>query len=349
MRARLSILAQIAVAVSILFWLPTPSIAADDEDQDVVVLTSGNRMTGRIRYLARGQLTFRIDGAGTVSINTNNVEMLQSSRTFDVQLPSGERLSGSIAGIEPGVLQVRTATGTRSVPMRDVIRIDWTGATVRERTSAEIELGLDFVSVGDAIDWTFNGEVDNRTLNYRTELSLDSLLRRQDSDTTQKRNDLLLTTRRFLQNRWFVLGQLEANEDQQLDLDSRYLAGVALGKTLAQSSRTELALFGGIDYILEDYSGVPGNNSELEVMLAAEWDWFEVGGDTELDTRTTVYQSTERSRTRVEVDVNLHRNFFRSFYWAFNIFESYDSDPPAGAEKSDFGVTLAVGLSLSRL
>jgi hypothetical protein len=346
MRRTLSLL--LALPGVFALCVPLPSIAADDE-VDTVALTSGNRMTGSIRELARGQLTFRIDGAGTVKINTNNVEKLESNRMFDVELPSGERLSGAIAGVEPGVLQVRTATGTRSVPMRDVIRIDRVGATVRERTSAEVELGFGFISADDAMDWTFSGGVDNRTKNYRTELSLDSLIRRQNSDTTQKRNDLLLTTRRFLRDRWFVLGQLEASNDQQLDLDSRYLAGAAAGRILAQSNRTELAVFGGLDYILEDYSGVPGNNSEVEVMLAAEWDWFEVGGDTELDTRATIYQSTERSRTRVELDLSLHRDFFRNFYWSINIFESYDSDPPPGLKDSDFGLTLAVGLSLSRL
>lgn len=337
------------VSVPILVALlcaPVPSLA---DEVDTVVLTSGNRMTGRIRELARGQLTFRIDGAGTVDINTNNVERLESARMFDVELPSGERLSGTIAGVEPGKLEIRTPSGTRSVPMRDVIRIDWVGATVRERTSAEVELGFDFVSGGDAIDWTFHGNIDNRTLNYRTELTFDSLVRKADSTTTQQRNDLTLTTRRFLQNRWFVLGELKAADDQQLDLDSRYLAGAALGNTLAQSSRTEFAVFAGLDYMLEDYSGIPGNNSEIEVMLAAEWDWFEVGGDTEFDSRATIYQSTERSRMRFELSASLHRTFYRNFYWAINLFESYDSDPPPGLENSDFGITLAVGLSLSRL
>ena len=332
-----------------LFLLVT-AIPAIAEDTDMVSLTSGNKLTGRILELARGRLTFRITGAGTVDINVTNIETLSSDRMFDVELPSGEWLSGSIAGSAAGTLSIRNASGApQTVPMKDVIRMTGVGANLRERTSGDLELGFDYGSVDHAIDWTFSGDMRNRTRNYLNEISLDSLLRRESGDTTQRRTDLALASRRFFPGRWFLMGRLEGADDKDLGLDSRYLAAAAGGKTLLQSSRTTLSAYAGIDYVLEDYSGVPGNDSSAEALAALEWDWFEPGGDTELETRTTVYRSFDRSRWRAEATASLRRDIFRNFYWSVNLFESYDSDPPLGLERSDFGLTFAVGLSLGRL
>ncbi len=335
-----------ALTVLVLLGVVPPAHA---EDTDVVVLTSGNRMTGRIRELSRGELTFVIEGARPIDINARNIAQLASTRTFDIELGSGERLTGTISATLPGKLAVRGAGGLRTVEMKDVIRITWIGASIRERTSASLALGFDFLSAGDAVDWTFDGEVEHRTRYYLTEASLDSLVRKQNHETTQRRTDFEIATRRFLPDRWFVLGRFEARDDQELGLDSRLLAGGAVGATLVQSNRTVLALYGGLDYMLEDYSGIRGTDGSVEALGALEWDWFEIGADTELDTRATVYRSFDRSRARVEFDGSLRRNIFRNFFWSLNLFESYDSDPPPGFEHSDFGLTLAVGLALRRL
>lgn len=333
--------------VLVLLVAATPATA---EDNDVVLLTSGNRLVGRIIELARGQLTFRITGAGTVDINVTNIETLSSERMFYVELPSGEWLSGSIASAGPGMLAIREASGaTRTVSMNEVIRMTWIGATMRERTAGDLEVGFDYVSDNDAIDWTFAGDLRNRTRNYLNELSLDSLLRRESGDTTQRRTDLELASRRFFPGRRFIMARVEASEDRELDLDSRYLVAGAGGLTFLQSSRMTLSAYAGVDYILEDYRGVPGNDNSAEALAAVEWDWFEPGGDTELETRTTVYRSFDRERWRGEATASLRRDIFRNFYWSINLFHSYDSDPPADLENSDFGLTIAVGLSLGRM
>lgn len=334
------------LSVLVLLVAATPAIA---EDNDVVSLTSGNRLIGRILELSRGQLTFRITGAGTVDINVANVETISSDRAFYVELPSGEWISGSIAGSAPGTLAIRTDSGaTRNVPMPDVIRMTWVGANLRERSSGDVELGFNYSSADDAIDWTFSGTMRNRTRNYLNEISLDSLLRRQDGDTAQRRNKLELASRRFFQGRRFIIGRFEASEDRELDLDSRFLVAGAGGMTFLQSSRTTLSAYAGLDYILEDYRGLSDDNS-AEALAALEWDWFEPGGDTELETRATAYKTLDRGRWRVEATASLRRDFFRNFYWAINLFESYDSEPPPGLEHSDFGLTLAIGLSLGRM
>ena len=112
--------------------LLTAAGAAHAQD-DVVELTTGNRLIGTIRSLYRGELRFSIAGAGTVNINWSNVELLESARMMDVELASGERLSGAVQSPAAKELEVTGEAGTRTVPMADVVRIHPIEPLVRDR------------------------------------------------------------------------------------------------------------------------------------------------------------------------------------------------------------------------
>jgi putative salt-induced outer membrane protein YdiY len=319
------------------------SFPASATDKDVVVLTTGNHLAGELIEMKRGQLSFSIDGAGAVDIDWGNVVSLQSGQDLDVELSSGERLSGSLVAGPSGRLEVTTPKGPRSVERSSVVRITPIAGTFRERTDGFLDLGFDVLSANDEIDLTLNAEAEHRSRHYLTYAALSSLVRRQDDETSQRRNHLEVGARRLLRERWFAQGQLEAEEDFELGLDSRYLVSGALGRTLVQTNRTSFAAFAGLDYVVEDYRDISGSNDYPEVLTAIEWDWFEIGGNTELLTEATAHFSLERSRTRFEVTASLHRDLIRNFYWSVNLFESYDSDPPEGLEKSDLGVSFTLG------
>jgi hypothetical protein len=318
--------------------------AAAHAGEDEVVLTSGNRMTGTIRELERGQLSFSIDGArNRTKIKWSNIAELRSPKTFDIELASGERYSGPIA-ISSGALQLGAANGLRTLEMRDVLRIEPVTGAFFDRVDGGVDLGLDFLSAGDEIDWTLNADLARRTPRHLTELTINSLLRRHDDVTAQRRNHIDLTRRRFRENRWFALGQLLAEEDRELDLKSRYLIAAAYGRTLVQSHRTTFSLYGGVDVDWEEYRGFE-DETVFEVLGALEWDWFEVGGDTQLGAKATTYFDPDDSRVRFELTSTLRRDFASDYYWSLNLYESYNSDPPEGLEKSDFGISIAIGRS----
>ena len=325
--------------LALLLWTASGH-AADD----FVALSSGNRMSGEIERLSRGQLFFSIDGAGTVEIDWQNIMSLRSPRTFDVELASGQRYIGEIVSLSAGALEIRTATGVERIDMKQLVRIEPIHADFTDRVSGSIDLGFDFLTAHDEIDWTLNAAVEHRTLNYLTQSSISSLLRRHDDETTQRRNHFEIGSRRLLENRWFVLGQLEAEEDRELDLDSRFLILGALGRSLVQTNRTVLSAYAGVDLSRERFRGLDTQN-EPEILAALEWDWFDAGSDTELMIEATSYFGVDNSRIRFDIESSLRRDVFSNFYWSLNLFESYNSDPPEGLEKSDLGVSITIGRS----
>ena len=312
---------------------------------DVVTLTSGNRMTGEIRELSRGQLEFSIDGVrGWSNIAWNNIESLESAQRFEIMLASGERITGTVASLSKGQLEIQTDAGVRAVAQDDVVFIRAVGATFTERLEGSIDLGLELLTAGDVVDWTLNAEATHRTRNYVSKASITSRVRESDNVTTHRRNYLDVSTRRLMESRWFVLGAFKAEEDRELDLDTRLLLGAAVGRTLAQSNRTTFAAYGGFDMAREEFTGLDADDVP-EVLGAIEWDWFEIGGALDLLLNATTYYSLDESRVRFELDGSLRHDVFTNYYVALNVFESYNSDPPSGFEKSDFGVSISFGRS----
>lgn len=310
---------------------------------DVVTLTSGNRLTGEIRELSRGELEFSIDGVrGWSGIDWRNIESLESAQRFDIVLASGERTSGVITSLSKGKLEIQTDAGRQTIEQRDLIFMRAVGASFVDRIAGSIDLGLEFLTADDQFDWTLNADLTHRTRNYLTNVYLTSLVRQNSDETTQRRNRFELDSRRLLDRRWFVLGELIAEEDKELGLDSRFLLGAAFGRTLVQSSVTLFALYGGFDVSREQFAGL-GTENEPEALAAIEWDWFEIGGDFELLMKATTYYGLDDSRVRFDLDGSLRHDIFGDYYLALNLFESYNSDPPAGYEKSDFGASFTFG------
>jgi len=332
-----------ASACAPLLALLVVTAMRDAAADDLVVLTSGNRMTGAIVELSRGVLTFAIDGAGRVDIDWNNVEALESTEPMQVELVAGERFSGSIRTASPTRLVVVTDSGAVPVESVDVVRITPLRTGFLARTRGSLELGFNALNANDELDWTIHGELAHRMQHYLTELSVDSLVRRRDDAERQQRNDVVLQSRRFLRNRWFGLGILELEENRELGLRSRALFGAAVGRTLRQTNRTILAVYAGLDYERERYRELPGTESDTEALGALEWDWFEVNGDTELEAKLTVFSSLEHSRNRAKLAVTLRRTIVRGYYWSVSLYEDYDSDPPADFEDTDYGLGLAIG------
>ena len=63
---------------------------------EVVELSSGDRVTGEIKGLDRSYLTFRTIDLGTVQIRWQRVVRLNSNRMLEIVLVDGRRLQGSV-------------------------------------------------------------------------------------------------------------------------------------------------------------------------------------------------------------------------------------------------------------
>ena len=109
------------------------------------------------------------------------------------------------------------------------------------------------------------------------------------------------------------------------------------------NNRTQrLELFAGLANNSENFEGQPSVDS-LEGILGSR---YRLRSFADLDASLIVFPSLDGGdRYRVQFDASLSFDLFSDLDFKTTFYDRYDSQPPAGNEKSDYGVT--VGLSWS--
>lgn len=328
-------------------------VIAHAQPPAVVEVATGDRITGDVRRLERGRLDFRTPAApgaqrwaGTISIVWSEVVRLTSTQTLEIELSSGERFTGSISSPAAGQLVVQTSRGpSRPIALKDIVRIIRIEDGFRARTTSSIDFGLTFTIAEKARSYTLNGDAEHVSPSHRyeTRVAATSWLSARDDADRLTRNEYSVEVRRVLSNRWFAVGKAEFQQDKPQELDSRFLGMGGVGRLLVHTNRTVIDVRGGLDYDAENYQNRDSTDHSGELFGGLDWAWFEPGSATEAGVATTGFVSLARSRFRLNVDGNIHRDVIWDIYWALNIHERYDSNPPDDRPRTDFGLSFTLG------
>ena len=170
------------------------------------------------------------------------------------------------------------------------------------------------------------------------------MLSQQDERATDTRNDVTLEVRRLFVNRWFIVGLLEGQQDDDLELDWRTEVGGGAGRILVESPDTLLLAEGGIDYNAENYSVADDTDRSAEVFGEVVWEWSPSGPAAASVTAKTEI-SLDRARVRLGLDAHLRRDMFWNLYWSVHVFDDADSDPPEDGPTNSFGLSFGLGWS----
>lgn len=329
-------------------------VAASGQAPALVEVAAGDRIHGDVRRLERGRLAFRtathsLPGAqrwgGTVAIVWTEVVRLESEQVLEVELSSGERHAGTVSSPSSGRLVVETASGATSpLALHDIVSIIPLEAGFRARTTGTLDVGFSLASAQDTRTYTLNGQAQHRSRGYTydTRLALNSWLSARDGTETLTRNDLGVDVRRRLGSRWYAVVAGRVQQDEPLELDTRLLVGGGVGRALVRSQRLVVSVHGGLAYDAENYAGADTSHA-AEAVAALDLDWFAPGSATEAMLDTTTFISLARARARLEVDGSIRRDFVWDLYWALNVFERFDGDPPGDRPRSDLGLSFTLG------
>jgi hypothetical protein len=334
-----------ATAALLILLAPAPPVHAAPRT-DVVELLNGDRITCEIRKLDRGKLSVKTDGLGTIAIEWDDVAHVTSASSFEIELAAGQRAFGSFARGAARTAEVVTASGRERLPMGDIVRISPIGDTFWGRLEGALDAGFSFTQANVQTQWTLHSTVSYRSRWWLSQLDADSALTSREDADRQTRNTLSLQTQRFLHLLWSVVGFAQFQQNEELSLDLRSALGLGILKILSQSNTMRLSALGGAAYTREQYASAEDENV-AEAVAGLRWEWFTFDGrSTNLDARVlSFYALSDAGRVRLEVNASFKSDIVGDLYWSINLFDSYNSDPPAGRKRNDFGVSAAVGWS----
>ena len=318
---------------------------------DVVVLKNGDRLTGEIKGLQRGELRIKSDYmAEAVRLDWTKVERLESKSTFMIWLVDGKLVtdvmrllptnSGEVANFIIG-----NSDQTIRVHQLDVIRIAPTDRRFWTRLEGSIDFGFSFTSGNDQYQTQLAATTTYRTGDHSFTASVDSAFSGQTEGSSLTRNQFNFDYRKQLNSRWYVGGLFDLLRSDQQSLKLRTSAGALVGRNLQQTEHTRLSVFGGIVGTRENYSESVGKpkSTNADAIAGADFATFRFNA-TDIRSRLSVFPSlTTPGRTRLQLTSDLRIKIVKDLWWGFHVYENFDSKPPVRADKNDLGVSTSLG------
>ena len=334
---------------------------------DTVILVNGDHITGEIKSLSRGRLTYSTDDMKIIYIDWIKIARVESPNIFEIETQGFKRIYGSFAPTEEdGWVNIKTGDSTYTQRIERVVRITPLKDNFWRRLKIILDMGYSFTSAENQQTFNMGSDISSRTERHLRQLHLSIFSTDRKDEPGTRRSLASYTSRWFIKNRPrdYLSGLASFEQNDELGLDHRITGGSGLGRHVVQSNTFDLALEGGLMVSQESFTGTSDrdldwdrgeeNTSDdynLDLYLgtqlsAARWH------DPELDFTMTlvIFPSlTTSGRYRGRLDSRVRYEIFRDFFIGLTTFMDYDNKPPvAGVEKADFNVALTVGWAFNK-
>lgn len=323
-----------------LFLLLSAGVA-EAQTKDSVWIRNGDRITGEVKSMRRGLLTYSTDDLGTIYVEWDKVDRIITTRVVEVRLASGEKFYGTLELGFPG----RAVLGADTLRLADIVMMAPIEGQFVARLNGYVDLGFSYQKANSTVQLTTGARVQYRAPNDETTLELTTFVEDRDDSDETSRLSTALAERLFLTNRWSTGLLVGYDQNNELDLAGRArLVGFG-SRMLAESNDSEFLASAGVVLARERYISTDSASSGVEGMLSAAFRAFRYD-QPKLDASLTsqAFPSfTVRGRVRLQNDLRVSYELIKDFMLTGTLFDTFDSKPPSEvASKHDFGTTLSI-------
>jgi hypothetical protein len=337
---RFVFLALVALATACL-----PASASARAKTDLVFLKNGDRVTGEIKQLNRGILQLKTNDIGTLSVEWEDVDSLNSVYQFRIEDAVGGKYFGSIFLHHSGLLEVIHEGTSETTRALNVVEITPLEASFWQRLDGSISLGFSYTKASTVGQLNSDFNVRYRTPLRQVILDASNIATSQEGQDTKHREDLSLTYNRLFTGRWFATVAAGAQTNDELGLDLRVLVAPGAGLDLIQSNHNTMTATAGLSGNRE-WSANGDGIYNLEAFVGLEQSTFRYDyPKTDITIDATAFPSLNTpGRFRTEIDISASREVVKDLTVVLTFYHSYDSDPlDPDAQKTDYGIVSSLG------
>jgi len=327
------------------------SFAIFAQKTDVVVLDNEDYITGEIKKLQYGILTYKTDNAGTLQIEWEHIHRLMSDKDFEIELFDGNQYFGSFPQTDSNrILPVSSENFNFAFNMDSVVKILPVKNMFWRRFSGNVSLGGSYTKASTVGQLNYNSDITYTTRKGITKFTWDGNYTTQTGIDDTKRQDINLSPNWTLQNKWFVSTQAGAQQNSELGLDLRLYIGGGMGKNILQTNRNNMVSVAGLITTREWNNDSTDATTNLEGYFYLYYSIFKYDAPTtDITTNFTFYPSiTDWGRVRMQFNLNVAQEIIKNFDLNLTLYDSYDNQPSGGSEKNDWGITLGIGYSFNK-
>ena len=328
-----------------IILLVSASQAVRAERTDVIFLQNGDRITGEIKSLFRGKLEFKTDHMGTVFIEWEDIREIVSTTGHAVELTNGQRFYGPLTKPENAdMMVVETGDGPVGLNNLDVIGMYPVEANFWDRLDLSASLGFSWDKGSKVGKYNLGLDAVYRRTESITRANFDTELTTQEQVDDTARTVLNASHLIFMRNKKFrvYFGNLEQNDE--LGIDLRALAGAGYGWVPFRSQKNWFSLSAGLDINHEiPQQGDAQTNLEAAGMMIYEYYKYSTP-ERSFRSNLTIFPSiTDFGRWRANFSTDFRFEIIEDLFWKLDFYATYDSAPISkDGASTDYGVVSAV-------
>lgn len=316
---------------------------------DIVKLKNGDLITGEIKSLDFGALSFSTDSMGTVTIDWEDVLGARSDQSLQVELVDGTRYYGSLEkGDGHRDIHITTSSGEVSFATADIVRmtpID-SESSFLSQLDGSISLGFQAQKSSNVYTSNLAADASYRTRKFLWGARLNSTMTDSANEEGSMKQSLSLNYQRFRPDRWFAEWFTGWERNDELGIQSRTSAGAAWGKYLIQTNSNMLSVTGGVQAARQTFTGEDPSDTDYEGRLELRYLHRKLVPKTSINLTSQFYPLLrDFSQYRSQTDLNLNWEFIADMFLGVGFSYSYTSNPPTDASNSDYSVTTSLGYS----
>ena len=320
---------------------------------DQVYLKNGDRLTGKIVSLTGGKMVVNTELAGSITLDTANINTFSSDVPIEIHLKDGTVLRQPVVAAEPNEFAIKAGEPlqAQAFHLAEVASINPPPAPKPKWTG----------SVSGALSMT-TGNTETKSIAGSV-----SLARRSEKDRTTADADIAQSNQtdqvtgegRTTENWWRIRGEYDyfftkkffgfANGRYEKDdiarLERRVVVGGGAGYQWIETPETTFSTNLGLASVFEKYKRQGDTNNALSLQAGYNFSQ-QLGKTTKFLHDLTWYPSLEEFSdffltSTAEVRTNLTKTMFANFKVIFN----YDETPAQDRDKMDVKYMLGVGLN----
>jgi len=305
---------------------------------DVILLENGDRLTGRITKLENGKLVIETNYAGEVKVDLNKIQQLQAENVMTVEYNGTRRAYGTLTGSGKQItVQSIPASKIKDIMSGRVTGEEW-------NISGRVNAGLSDSSGNTNVSRAhFDAELVARKGRNRYTAGA-AVNRAEDTDVETESNALAyFKYDRFWSPKWYNYINTTFERDKFKDIRLRTTIGLGTGYQALQSSRTNLALEAGVDYVREDFYVAPDDDFPA-LRLAVKYDYWILPDRLQFFNATEGFMSFgEVGNSFARMRTGLRFPVVNNFTGTLEYDVDWDGDPAPGRTSIDRLVLFSLG------
>ncbi|MCK5705686.1 MAG: DUF481 domain-containing protein [Cyclobacteriaceae bacterium] len=318
---------------------------------DRVLLDNNDWITGEIKKMDYGKVSFKTDAAGTIQIKWDRIYQIISDKYYEIGLGRGVMYYGSLditKGDEKYKVLVITEEEELVIDMNRIVEITPIKNKFWAKMDGNIDMGYSYTKGSEVKQWNSSFRLDYRPENSITTISANSIFTEQPERDATTKQDVSLSYKYLMKNNLAYTGFTALQQNSELGILLRSSLGVGLSKNWFRSNMQRFITTLGVIINRENASDDTQASINYEGLVRMEYRVFRYR-DPEIDVTSYIdfYPSfTIKDRYRTDLDIKVKFEVFNDFYIGFTFYHNLDTKPPeSAASKSDWGINSSIGYS----